>query len=136
MSEYQLKFTEEPAEDNRQEVLDELIAFMRDMEGLTMTVVTLDTEQSDNWDKDGEGEFDYQDYYGQQIIQQIREIDADAECLVIRNQQLLPVAMASSQIDSATGSIGWQGIGIEKRLRNEISNMIGLDDYQLEAPIS
>ncbi len=134
MSEYQLKFAEEAPQDNRQETLDELIQFMRGMEGLTMSVVTLDEEQSENWDK--EGEFDYQNYYGEQIVQQILEVDTDAECIVIRNGEYLPVAMASSHSDESTDRAAWQGIGIDKRLRTEIAGMIGLDDYDLEEPLT
>ncbi len=132
MAEYKLKFTEEAQQsDGRQETLDELINFMKVMEGLTMTVVTLDDEQSENWDKDGENDFDYQDYYGKEIIQQVQTHDPDTQCVVIRNTQQLPVAMAASHPQSP----GWQGIGIDKRLRSEIRDMIGLDDYELEEPI-
>ncbi len=133
MSEYQLKFTEETPQDNRQETLNELILFMRGMEGLTMSVVTLDVEQSENWDK--EGKFDYQNFYGEQIIQKIMEVDTNAECIVIRNSEHLPVAMASSHSDKSTDTATWQGIGVDKRLRTEITNMIGLDDYDLENPL-
>ena len=60
MAEYKLRFTDETQEsDSRQETLDDLIDFMREMEGLTMTVVTLDDEQSENWDKDDKDDFDY-----------------------------------------------------------------------------
>ncbi len=132
MAEYKLKFTEEAQEsDGRQETLDELINFMKAMEDLTMTVVTLDDEQSENWDKDGESDPDYQDYYGKEIIQQIQTHDPNAHCVVIRNTQQLPVAMAARDPEN----LGWQGIGIDKRLRNEIRDMIGLDDYELEEPI-
>ncbi len=132
MAEYKLKLTEEAQQsDGRQETLDELINFMKAMESLTMTVVTLDPEQSENWDKDDENSFDYQDYYGKEIIQQIQTHDPDTQCVVIRNIQQLPVAMAARHPDSP----GWQGIGIDKRLRNEIRDMIGLDDYELEEPI-
>jgi hypothetical protein len=127
MPEYKLKFTEETTDDRRQETLNELISFMQELQGLTMTVVTLDEEQSENWDKEGDGDFDYQDYYGKQIIQQIKAFDQEAECVVIRNNQHLPVAMANKLS-------GWQSLGVEKRLRIEVSKMIGLDDYQLEAP--
>ncbi len=132
MAEYKLKFTEEAQEsDGRQETLDELINFMKAMEDLTMTVVTLDDEQSENWDKDGESNPDYQDYYGKEIIQQIQTHDPDTHCVVIRNAQQQPVAMAAKHLETP----GWQGIGIDKRLRTEIRNMIGLDDYELEEPI-
>ncbi len=132
MAEYKLKFTEEAQQgDGRQETLNELLDFMKAMEGLTMTVVTLDDEQSANWDKDGENDFDYQDYYGKEVIQQIQTHDPDAQCVVIRNTMLLPVAMAANHPEGP----GWQGIGIDKRLRAEIRDMVGLDDYDLEEPI-
>ncbi len=131
MAEYKLRFTEEtPETDGRQETLDELIRFMKEMEGLTMTVVTLDDEQSENWDKDDKDDFDYQDYYGKEIIRQIQAQDPDAACVIIRNTQQQPVAMAAKYPEDP----GWQGIGIDIRLRTEIRNMIGLDDYELEAP--
>ena len=132
MAEYKLKFTEEAQEDDgKQETLDELISFMKEMQGLTMTVITLDDEQSENWDKDGKDDIDYQDYYGKEIIQQIQQHDPEASCVVIRNAQLQPVAMAAQFPEGSE----WQGIGIDSRLRSEIRNMIGLDDYDLEEPI-
>ncbi len=132
MAEYKLRFSEETTEnEGRRETLDELIDFMKEMEGLTMTVITLDDEQSENWDKDEQNDFDYQDYYGQEIIQQIQTHDPDARCIVVRNAQKQPVAMATRYPEMP----GWQGIGVEKRLRTDIRNMIGLDDYALEEPI-
>jgi len=132
VTEYKLKFTEETAEsDGKQETLDELIYFMKEMEGLTMTVITLDDEQSENWDKDGQDDFDYQDYYGKEIIQQIQQHDPEARCVIIRNSQQLPLAMAANHPDQP----GWKGIGIDSRLRTNIRNMIGLDDYELEEPL-
>lgn len=132
MAEYKLKFTEEtPQSEGKQETLDELIHFMKQMEGLTMTVITLDDAQSENWDKDGKDEFDYQDYYGKEVIQQIQQQDPDARCVIIRNAQQLPVAMAAKYPEQP----GWQGIGIDIRLRTDIRNMMGLDDYELEEPI-
>ncbi len=132
MPEYKLKFTEDSQEDDgRQETLHELISFMKEMEGLTLTVISLDEEQSENWDKDDDRDFDYQDYYGREIIQQIQEYDPDAGCVVIRNANGLPVAMAAKHVDGP----GWQGIGVDRRLRNEVGSMIGLDDYELEEPI-
>ena len=136
MPEYKLKLTEETTADNRQETLNELLDFMREMQGLTMSVVTLDEVQSKNWDKEGESEIDYQDYYGKQIVRQIQEFDTDAECLVIRNLEQLPVALACGRSGELDERAAWQGIGIDKRLRKEIAQMIGLDDYQLEEPIN
>ena len=132
MAEYKLKFTDETQEsDGRQETLDDLIHFMKEMEGLTMTVVTLDDEQSENWDKDDKDDFDYQDYYGREIIQQIQTQDSATACVVIRNAQQQPVAMAAKY----SGEPGWRGMGIDVRLRTDIRNMIGLDDYELEEPV-
>jgi len=131
MSGYKLNLEEPPEDDGKQETLDELISFMKEMEGLTMTVITLDNEQSMNWDKDGDDDFDYQDYYGKEIIQQIQQHDPDARCIVIRNVQQQPVAMAAKHPEES----GWQGIGIDSRLRTEIRNMIGLDEYELDEPI-
>jgi len=131
MSGYKLNLEDPPEDDGRQETLDELISFMKDMEGLTMTVITLDNEQSINWDKDSDDDFDYQDHYGKEIIQQIQQHDPDARCIVIRNAQQQPVAMAAKHLEES----GWQGIGIDSRLRTEIRNMIGLDEYELDEPI-
>ncbi|MDP7155143.1 MAG: hypothetical protein QF493_11590 [Rhodospirillales bacterium] len=132
MPEYKLRFTDETQEsDGRQETLNDLINFMKEIEGLTMTVVTLDDEQSENWDKDDKSDFDYQDFYGREIIQQIQTQDPDTACVVIRNAQQQPVAMAAKSPEDP----GWQGIGIDVRLRTDIRNMIGLDDYELEEPL-
>ncbi len=132
MAEYKLRFTEETQEsDGRRETLDELINFMKAMEGLTMTVITLDDEQSENWDKDNKDDFDYQDYYGREIIQQIQTQHPDTGCVIIRNAQEQPVAMAAKYPEDP----GWQGIGIDIRLRTDIRNRIGLDDYELEDPV-
>tara|TARA_B100001079_G_scaffold246725_1_gene235509 strand:+ start:50 stop:448 length:399 start_codon:yes stop_codon:yes gene_type:complete len=132
MPEYKLRFTDETQEsDGRQETLNDLINFMKEIEGLTMTVVTLDDEQSENWDKDDKSDFDYQDFYGREIIQQIQTQDPDTACVVIRNAQQQPVAMAAKY----SGEPGWRGMGIDVRLRTDIRNMIGLDDYELEEPV-
>lgn len=132
MAEYKLKFTEENQDnDGKQETLDELIHFMKEMEGLTMTVITLDDEQSENWDKGGKDDFDYQDYYGKEVIQQIKQHNPEARCVIIRNAQQQPVAMAAKY----PGETSWQGIGIDIRLRTDVRNMIGLDDYDLDEPI-
>ncbi len=132
MLEYKLRFTDKTQEsDGRQETLDDLINFMKEMEGLTMMVVTLDDEQSENWDKDDKDDFDYQDYYGGEIVQQIQTQDPDTACVVIRNAQQQPVAMATKY----SGEPDWRGMGIDVRLRIDIRNMIGLDDYELEEPV-
>ena len=70
MPEYKLKFTE-PENDLRQRTLDDISAFVKAMYGRELAVVTLDRAQSAQWD--GEGAFDYQEYYGQEIINQIAD---------------------------------------------------------------
>lgn len=125
MPEYKLKFTDE-AEDqdeSRQRTLDELYAFIATMDGRTLAVVTLDAEQSALWDQeDGP---DYQDAFGREIISQID--DGDTETLVIRDHQGLPVALAARQDD-----VGWQGVGIDKRLRFEIAPALQNDETEFE----
>lgn len=126
MAEYKLKFTEEQEEEDnsRQETLRELVDFMDEMDDLAMAVITLNDEQSLNWDS--EGETDYQDYYGQEIIHQIAD-DGETQALVIRNAQKLPVAMASRNPDAI-----WQGISIDKRLRADIAALLQIDESSLE----
>ncbi|HBH35146.1 MAG TPA: hypothetical protein DDW45_01690 [Gammaproteobacteria bacterium] len=124
MPEYQLKFTEEEDDDeSRQRTLDELHAFIATMDGRPLAVVTLDKQQSAQWDEDGD--IDYQDAYGRQIIEQIS--DSDTETLVIRNCDGLPVALAA-----LNGSSGWQGIGIDERLRFEIAITMQNDETEFE----
>jgi len=128
MPEYKLKFTEEndSADEGRQDTLNELHAFMHDMEGRAMAVITLDAEQSENWDT--EGDIDYPQEYGQQIIGQLTaDPEEDAETLVIRNHDELPIAMGVLDTEGK-----WQGIGIDKRLRQEISDMMDLNNDDLE----
>jgi hypothetical protein len=128
MPEYKLKFTEEneSPDEGRQETLNELQAFMHDMEGRAMAVITLDPEQSANWDT--EGDIDYPQEYGQQIIWQLSaDPEEEAETLVIRNHDELPVALGVVDHEGK-----WQGIGIDKRLRQEISDMMELDNDDLE----
>ncbi len=125
MPEYQLKFTEEEEDDDvsRQRTLDELHAFIATMDDRPLAVVTLDRQQSTQWDEDGD--IDYQDAYGRQIIEQIS--DGETETLVIRNCDGLPVALAA--LDS---NAGWQGIGIDERLRFEIAITMQNDETELE----
>ncbi|MEA3302063.1 MAG: hypothetical protein U9Q75_02205 [Pseudomonadota bacterium] len=126
MPEYQLKFTEEEEQDDdvsRQRTLDELHAFIATMDGRPLAVVTLDRQQSTQWDEDGD--IDYQDAYGRQIIEQIS--DGETETLVIRNCDGLPVALAA-----LVGNAGWQGIGIDERLRFEIAITMQNDETELE----
>jgi len=125
MSEYQLNFTEGEDDDaeGRQRTLDELTAFVATMDGRSLAVVTLDQEQSAQWDL--EGDVDYQDAYGRQIVEQVS--DGVTETLVIRNCEGLPVALGV-----LAEGIGWQGIGIDKRLRFEIAVMLQNDETELE----
>jgi len=123
MPEYQLKFTDETTEEeeSRQRTLDELHTFIATMDGRPLAVVTLDKEQSELWDQDGD--IDYQDAYGCQIVRQID--DSITETLVIRNYQGLPVALAAQG-----ENCGWQGLGIDKRLRVEIATIMQNDEME------
>jgi len=124
MPEYQLKFTEEEDDDeSRQRTLDELHAFIATMDGRPLAVVTLDKQQSAQWDEDGD--IDYQDAYGRQIIEQVS--DSETETLVIRNSDGLPVALAALNVNA-----GWQGIGIDERLRFEIAITMQNDETEFE----
>ena len=125
MSEYQLNFTEGEDDDaeGRQRTLDELTAFVATMDGRSLAVVTLDQEQSAQWDL--EGDVDYQDAYGRQIVEQVS--DGVTETLVIRNCEGLPVALGV-----LAEGVGWQGIGIDKRLRFEMAVMLQNDETELE----
>lgn len=125
MAEYKLKLTEHEDEedDSRQQTLDELGAFAMAMDGRPLAVVTLDAEQSALWDLDGE--IDYQDQFGREITSQVS--DGVTETLVIRNAEGLPVALAAR--DAAAG---WQGLGVDKRLRFEVATMLQIDETELE----
>jgi len=125
MPEYQLKFTEEAdaEEESRQRTLDELHAFIAAMDGRPLAIVALDREQSALWDQDGD--VDYQDVFGRQIVAQVS--DGVTETLVIRNSDGLPVALAA--LDE---SAGWQGLGIDVRLRFEIATMLQNDATEFE----
>jgi len=125
MPEYQLQFTEDDdvEEESRQRTLDELHAFVATMDDRPLAVVTLDKEQSALWDQDGD--IDYQDAFGRQIVEQVS--DGVTETLVIRNCDGLPVALAA--VDEQAG---WQGIGIDERLRFEIATMLQNDETELE----
>jgi hypothetical protein len=122
MEKYQLNLSESDDE-SRQKTLDELTGFVRQMKTDALTVITLDEEQSTNWDQ--EGGFDYQDYYGQEIINQLAGEENDS--LVIRNAQCLPVAL-SIRFDNA----GWQGIGVDVRLRKEVEALLKINEAELE----
>ncbi|MET0117039.1 MAG: hypothetical protein ABW090_06425 [Sedimenticola sp.] len=124
MAKYELKFTDEAEEEeSRQRTLDELHAFIATMDGRPLAVVTLDERQSLQWDD--EGDIDYQDSYGRQIISQVS--DGETQTLVIRSHEGLPVALAALD-DNA----GWQGIGIDRRLRFEIATMLQNDETEFE----
>lgn len=125
MAEYKLKLTEHEDEedDSRQQTLDELGAFAMAMDGRPLAVVTLDAEQSALWDLDGE--VDYQDQFGREITSQVS--DGVTETLVIRNAEGLPVALAARDV-----AAGWQGLGVDKRLRFEVATMLQIDETELE----
>lgn len=125
MPEYQLKFTEGEEDDaaGRQRTLDELTAFVATMDGRPLAVVTLNEEQSAQWDL--EGDVDYQDAYGRQIVEQVS--DGVTETLVIRNCAGLPVALGALHEGGS-----WRGIGIDTRLRFEIAIMLQNDESELE----
>lgn len=121
MPEYKLKFTDE--DESRQRTLNELHVFINAMDNRPLSVTTLNQEQSEHWDQDGE--IDYQDEYGHQIVEQIT--DNETETLIIRNFIGLPVALAA--LDSTNS---WQAIGIDKRLRLEIATTLQMDKIELE----
>ncbi len=123
MPEYRLKLTEEDIDDSRQSTLQELYGFIEKMNGRSLAVIDLDPLQSAQWDE--EGDIDYQDEYGRQIVQQVN--DGATETLVIRNSDGLPVALGA--LDPATG---WQGLGIDKRLRPEIAALLQNDAADFE----
>jgi hypothetical protein len=122
MTKYRLNLIESD-DASRQKTLDELTGFAHQMDKNSLTVVTLDEEQSANWDQ--EGGFDYQDYYGQEIISQNAGEENDS--LVIRNAEYLPVALAM-RFESA----GWRGIGVDVRLRKEVEAILQIDESALE----
>jgi len=123
MPEYKLKLTEDDIDDPRQRTLDELHAFIQQMDGKSLAVVTLDPEQSSLWDQ--EGDIDHQDIYGRQIINQIA--DDATETLMIRNSEGLPLALGMIHRDS-----GWQGISVDQRLRFEIATMFQNDETEFK----
>ena len=117
---YQLRFTEpglggQDEQQQRRQTLDELTAIIHSMRDRPLAVVSLDELQSDQWDQ--EGDFDYQNHYGQAIIDQVA--DGETETLVINNVWGLPVAL------SVRGDDGrWQGLGVDPRLREEIEGTL------------
>ena len=126
MPEYQLKFTEEQETDDesRRRTLSELHAFIATMDARPLGIVTLNRKQSMLWDQDGD--IDYQDEYGRQIVEQVS--DGTSETLVIRNIEGLPVALAALDPDK-----GRQGIGIDKRLRYEVATALQNDETEFES---
>ncbi len=125
MPEYQLKFTEE--DESRQRILNELLMFINIMDNRPLAVTTLTKEQSENWDK--EGDIDYQDAYGRQIIEQFN--DDITETLIICDFNALPVALAA--LDNKKS---WQAIGIDKRLRVEIASVLKIEYIEFDPQIS
>ena len=120
MAEYELKFLDpdfisQEEQEQRQKTIDELSAFAHTMQGRPLAVVTLDELQSDQWDQTDE--FDYQDHYGQEIINQVS--DGETETLVIANVWGLPVALAARGDDGR-----WQGLGVDQRLRETIAGVL------------
>lgn len=122
MKEYKLNLSN-LEEESKQQAIDDITQFIKQMDMEDMLVVTLTAEQSNCWDE--EGDIDYQDEYGQQIIQQID--DDTIQSLLIRNIQQLPVALA---IRNNNG--GWQAIGIAKKLRHDFAGLFNIDDENLE----
>ncbi|MEW8331949.1 MAG: hypothetical protein AB2632_06825 [Candidatus Thiodiazotropha sp.] len=121
MSDYKLKFSEDPIEESRQRTMDEIHRFIGMMDGRPLAVVTLSEEQSELWDS--EGEIDYQDLFSRQIVSQVS--DGSTETLLIRNHQGFPLALAA-----LNASDGWQGLGIDKRLRFEVARMFQNDETE------
>jgi hypothetical protein len=121
IDEYTKKFFDEAhssaAEDEgRQETLNELSAFIDMMRDRPLAGVTLDANQSTQWD-DTSG-IDYQNQYGQQIISQVSR-DGETEAVVIQNAAFLPVALAFREESGA-----WAGIGVDERLREVVAQML------------
>jgi len=123
MPEYRLNLSDEdPEEVTRQQTLREIHAFIESMNNRALAVATLNEEQSQLWDE--EGDVDYQDEFGRQIIQQLG--NDGSETLLIRSQEGLPLALASR------GEQGWQGLGIDKRLRPEIASLLQSSETEFE----
>jgi hypothetical protein len=99
----------------KQKVLDELRDFIKLMGNHESAVFTLDDMQSVHWDE--EGEIDYQDQYGDEIIKQAD--DGETKAIVIHNVWGLPVALALKNDDGT-----WQGIGVVNILREDVAQML------------
>ncbi|MEN8132641.1 MAG: hypothetical protein ABFS45_21165 [Pseudomonadota bacterium] len=126
MTKYKLRFLEpqytQTQQQQRQETLAEIDAFIRSMYGRTLAIVTLDDTQSTQWDQ--VGEFDYQDYFGQEIINQVS--NGTTQTLIIRNDKGLPVALASRNPQGQ-----WRGLEIIEPLRQEVLSMINFQEQEL-----
>lgn len=99
----------------KQQILDELREFVSEMGGHDWAIVTLDDMQSVHWDE--EGEIDYQDQYGSEIIRQVD--DGETKAIVIHNVWGLPVALSLKNDDGT-----WRGIGVVKLLREDVAQML------------
>lgn len=99
----------------KQKTLDELRDFVTLMGNYEWAIVTLDDMQSVHWDE--EGEIDYQDYYGGEIIKQAD--DGETNAIVIHNIWGLPVALALKNADGT-----WQGIAVVEALRESVVQML------------
>ncbi|MEW8508505.1 MAG: hypothetical protein AB2598_17560 [Candidatus Thiodiazotropha sp.] len=121
MPDYKLKFSEDSIEESRQSTINEILQFIGIMDGRPLAVVTLSDNQSELWDT--EGDIDYQDQFGRQIVSQVS--DGVTETLLIRNHQGFPLALAALH-----DTDGWQGIGIDKRLRFEVARMFQNDETE------
>ncbi len=99
----------------KQKILDELRDFVTLMGNHEWVISSLDDMQSVHWDE--EGEIDYQDHYGSEIIKQAD--DGETNAIVIHNTWGLPVALALKNDDGT-----WQGIGVVKILRESVAQML------------
>jgi hypothetical protein len=99
----------------KEQILDELRQFVTSMGAHEWAVVTLDNMQSVHWET--EGDIDYQDYYGGEIIKQAD--DGETHAIVIHNVWGLPVALALKNPDNS-----WQGIGVVQALREDVALML------------
>ncbi len=99
----------------KEEILKELRDFVTLMGNHEWAIITLDDMQSVHWDE--EGDIDYQDQYGGEIIKQVD--DGDTYAIVIHNVWGLPVALASKNEDGT-----WQGIGVVEKLRESVAQML------------
>ncbi len=99
----------------KQKILDELRDFVTLMGNHEWEIITLDDMQSVHWDD--EGEIDYQDQYGNEIIKQADDDETNA--IVIHNIWGLPVALALKNDDGT-----WRGIGVVKILRESVAQML------------